>query len=101
MDLLELEKNVFQISSLYDETKLNCCIRDHQPITQSTLDTLLPKWDNRNSIAPKGVRICGAIIAHPYPPLGGSFHDPVVTAVGESFLQKGFVVGVFNFRFIS
>ena len=83
---------MLQISSLYDETRLDCSIRDHQPTTQTTVDS---------SIALKRDTICGAIIAHPYAPFGGSFRDPVVTAVGESFWQKGFVVGVFNFRFIS
>lgn len=101
MDVLELEKNAFQISSLYDKTKLDCCIRDHQITTQANLNTLPPQCDNRSSdIALKKHTICGAIIAHPYAPLGGSFYDPIVTAVGELFLQKGFIVGVFNFRFI-
>lgn len=101
MNVLELEKGAFQIPSLCDKIKLDCCIRDHQTISQATLDSLPPQCDNRSSdIALKKHTICGAIIAHPYAPLGGSFCDPIVTAIGESFLQKGFVVGVFNFRFI-
>ena len=40
----------------------------------------------------------GAIVAHPYAPLGGSFDDPVVAIVVREMLQAGFVVGTFNFR---
>lgn len=42
----------------------------------------------------------GAIIAHPYAPLGGCQDDPVVMAVVEQFLDLDFVVGTFNFRYV-
>ncbi len=40
----------------------------------------------------------GAIIAHPYAPLGDSFDDPVVGIVVAALLEAGLVVGTFNFR---
>ena len=40
----------------------------------------------------------GAIVAHPYAPLGGSYDDPVVAVIVREMLQVGFVVGTFNFR---
>jgi hypothetical protein len=41
----------------------------------------------------------GAIIAHPYAPLGGSYDDPVVGIVAAQVLEEGFVVCTFNFRY--
>jgi alpha/beta superfamily hydrolase len=41
----------------------------------------------------------GAIIAHPYGPLGGCMDDPVVLTVVEQLLDLDFVVGTFNFRY--
>jgi len=43
----------------------------------------------------------GAIIAHPYAPLGGCFDEPVVMAVVEQLLDMGLIVGTFNFRFVT
>jgi alpha/beta superfamily hydrolase len=40
----------------------------------------------------------GAIIAHPYAPLGGSYDDPVVGIVAAQVLKEGFIVCTFNFR---
>lgn len=40
----------------------------------------------------------GAIIAHPYAPLGGSYDDPVVGIVAAQILKEGFIVCTFNFR---
>ena len=40
----------------------------------------------------------GAIIAHPYGPLGGCYDDPVVQSVVTEVLKHGFIVGTFNFR---
>ena len=42
--------------------------------------------------------IKGAIVAHPYASLGGSFNDPVVSFLGGELLKSGNVVGTFNFR---
>ena len=40
----------------------------------------------------------GAVFAHPYGPLGGSYDDLVVLAVTETLAKEGWVVGTFNFR---
>jgi alpha/beta superfamily hydrolase len=39
-----------------------------------------------------------AIVAHPYPVLGGCYDDPVVDLVSSTILEQGFLVGTFNFR---
>jgi alpha/beta superfamily hydrolase len=44
-------------------------------------------------------RARGAIIAHPYAPLGGCFDDAVVLAATETLLHEGYIVGTFNFRY--
>lgn len=38
-------------------------------------------------------------MAHPYAPMGGSYDDRVVGMVVEEFLNQGWVVGTFNFRY--
>ncbi|KAL8703213.1 MAG: hypothetical protein Q9201_003599 [Fulgogasparrea decipioides] len=40
----------------------------------------------------------GAIIAHPYTRLGGSYDDPVVLGIVEELMRGGFTVGTFNLR---
>ncbi|KAF8243000.1 alpha/beta-hydrolase [Wilcoxina mikolae CBS 423.85] len=39
-----------------------------------------------------------AVFAHPYGPLGGTFHDPVVQNFRETLVSHGYIVAVFNFR---
>ena len=46
----------------------------------------------------KELPIKGAIVAHPYAPLGGSYDDPVVQIAVSVLLRTGFVVGTFNLR---
>ena len=46
----------------------------------------------------KGGVIRGAILAHPYAPLGGSSSDGVVQRVRRLLNDEGVVVGTFNFR---
>lgn len=41
------------------------------------------------------------VMAHPYAPLGGSYDDAVVGVVGERLLGEGWIVGVFNFRYLA
>ncbi|KAI6839903.1 hypothetical protein KC340_g234 [Hortaea werneckii] len=40
----------------------------------------------------------GAVIAHPYAPLGGSYDDAVVLSVTETLVNEGHIVMTFNFR---
>ena len=72
----------FRIPSLYDGVLLECRIQ-HPPGLQEMKE--------------KPFR-SGAIIAHPYAPLGGCFDDPVVCSIAEVLLSQGFMVGTFNFR---
>lgn len=41
----------------------------------------------------------GAILAHPYAPLGGCYDDGVILSLTETLLEQGFIVGTFNFRY--
>lgn len=77
----------FTLPSVADDTPLACRIY-HTKHLDKTFTQL-------NS---GGDAVKGAIVAHPYPPLGGSFDDPVVLAVTETLLKQGFIVGTFNFR---
>ena len=77
----------FSIPSLEDDTALDCRIYHPQG-----LHTIL----SESQQARKGVK--GAIVAHPYAPLGGCFDDPVVLSVTEALLEQRFIVGTFNFR---
>ncbi|KAE8414105.1 Alpha/Beta hydrolase protein [Aspergillus pseudocaelatus] len=70
----------FTIPSLHDETQLDCRL-------------YLP---HNSSLQLETIR--GAIIAHPYAPLGGCYDDPVVNFVGGELLKSGYFVGTFNFR---
>jgi alpha/beta superfamily hydrolase len=72
----------FTIPSLEDDIKLDCRIYE-------------PK--NTARIAHAG-DVKGAVVAHPYAPLGGSYDDPVVSAVTETLVEQGTYVATFNFR---
>ena len=77
----------FSLPSINDDTPLDCRIY-HPNNLRSILSDTYPR-----------VKIEGAVIAHPYAPLGGSFDDPIVLSVTEALLNEGFVVGTFNFRY--
>jgi hypothetical protein len=74
----------FTIPSIHDDIDLECRIY-HPPQLEGP--RLEGKWHKK-----------GAIIAHPYAPLGGCYDDPVVHSAAAEVLKKGFVVGLFNFR---
>ncbi|EME48575.1 hypothetical protein DOTSEDRAFT_118514 [Dothistroma septosporum NZE10] len=46
-----------------------------------------------------GQRLRGAVLAHPYAPLGGCYDDPVVLSLTETLLSDGHIVMTFNFRY--
>ena len=77
----------FTIPSIHDDTILDC--RLYLPPPLSNLDA--PQYRNG---------LVGAIVAHPYAPLGGSYDDPVVLAVVKELLKQGCFVGTFNFRYV-
>ncbi|CAG8412488.1 unnamed protein product [Penicillium salamii] len=74
----------FNIPSVYDGRKLQCRI-------------FLPAGYQNIQPRPRS-QIRGAIVAHPYAPLGGCYDDPVVDFVSHELLDAGFIVGTFNFR---
>jgi alpha/beta superfamily hydrolase len=80
----------FSIPSLADDTPLKCRVY-HPEDLDNTLHSQTESWR----------KIKGAIIAHPYAPLGGSYDDAVVLTTAETLLAKGFVVGTFNFRCVT
>ncbi|KAJ5632442.1 hypothetical protein N7490_008781 [Penicillium lividum] len=74
----------FLIPSVHDGRKLECRV-------------YLPRhYENIESTTPRHIQ--GAIFAHPYATLGGSYDDPVVSFIGGELLHAGFIVGTFNFR---
>lgn len=78
----------FTIPSVHDDTEIACRVY-HPPSSlnggssDSSITTTVKK---------------GAIIAHPYAPLGGCYDDAVVTSLAAGMLKEGFIVGTFNFR---
>ncbi|EME87508.1 uncharacterized protein MYCFIDRAFT_201151 [Pseudocercospora fijiensis CIRAD86] len=74
----------FTVPSIHDDTSLDCRIyhpKDVFSILQSS-----------------EARLRGAIVAHPYAPLGGCYDDETVLSVTECLLKQGYVVLTFNFR---
>ena len=76
----------FIIPSIQDDIDLEC--RIYNP----------PHSDFVHKASDSPWQPCGAIVAHPYAPLGGCYDDPVVLCLVEEFLRQDFVVGTFNFR---
>ena len=74
----------FTLPSLNDDTPLAC--RIYHP-----KNLLLQTSDSQNQLR-------GAVIAHPYAPLGGSYDDAVVLSVTETLANEGHIVMTFNFR---
>lgn len=78
----------FTIPSVHDDTEIAC--RVYHPPT--SLDA--GSGDSSSTTTVKK----GAIVAHPYAPLGGSYDDAVVTSLAAGMLKEGLIVGTFNFR---
>jgi hypothetical protein len=76
----------FTIPSIQDNTLLDCRLY-HSPFKQGKHST------------PTAVN--AAIVAHPYAPLGGSQDDLVVSVISSVLLKHGYLVGTFNFRYVS
>ncbi|QIW97257.1 hypothetical protein AMS68_002775 [Peltaster fructicola] len=77
----------FTVPSIEDDTVLDC--RIYHP---GDLSARLPPQQHKLEA------LRGAVIAHPYSPLGGCYDDPIVLAVTEKLLQQGYIVATFNFR---
>jgi alpha/beta superfamily hydrolase len=77
----------FSIHSVHDGCKLHCRL-------------YLPGWvKNIESTPASAVR--GAILAHPYTALGGTYDDEVIGFLTDELLHEGYIVGTFNFRSMS
>ncbi|KAJ9150283.1 GPI transamidase component PIG-S [Pleurostoma richardsiae] len=74
----------FTLPSLHDATTLDCRVYHPRPLITGASSA---KWRKR-----------GAVVAHPYAPLGGCYDDPVVDVVAATLVRAGFVVATFNFR---
>lgn len=74
----------FTIPSIHDDVALDC--RVYNP-SHAVVNPQNTPWH------PKG-----AIIAHPYAPMGGSYDDGVVLSAASEIMKSDFVVGTFNFR---
>ena len=76
----------FSIPSVHDNTTLDCRVYNppHRVLNPTESDM---QWHPQ-----------GAILAHPYAPLGGCYDDGVVLSLAAEILKQGFVVGTFNFR---
>ena len=75
----------FSIPSSYDETELEC--RLYVPASLRDIEAGSLPWQSK-----------GAIVGHPYAPMGGCQDDPIVLCVVEQLVSQQFVVGTFNFR---
>lgn len=91
MSLPSTPTYTFSIPSIHDRLRLDCRIY---------LPPDLHKRLLHGSSSSDRPLLRGAIIAHPYAPLGGCFDDPVVGVVGGEVLRLGCVVGTFNFRYV-
>ncbi|KAK3719534.1 hypothetical protein LTR37_004392 [Vermiconidia calcicola] len=77
----------FSIPSIADDLPLACRIYHPKGLQNAS---------SGNKIGQRSFR--GAILAHPYALLGGSFDDTTVLSITETLLDQGFIVGTFNFR---
>lgn len=77
----------FTVPSLADDIALDCRLYFPEDLA-TTLQ--VRHSDGRGSK--------GAVVAHPYAPLGGSYDDSVVLSVTECLIEQGYVVTTFNFR---
>lgn len=74
----------FTLPSLNDDTPLACRIYHPGNLSPGTLGSQ--------------TELRGAVIAHPYAPLGGCYDDAVVLSVTEKLVNEGYIVMTFNFR---
>ncbi|KAK3647591.1 hypothetical protein LTR56_003265 [Elasticomyces elasticus] len=74
----------FTLPSIVDDIKLECRIYH-------------PHGHDEN-ILRRNPNLKGAVVAHPYAPLGGCYDDSAVMAVIGTLLERGYIVATFNFR---
>ncbi|ODH31455.1 hypothetical protein ACO22_03468 [Paracoccidioides brasiliensis] len=74
----------FIIPSVYDGIRIDC--RLYHPLHLSRPDSAL-SWKKK-----------GAVVAHPYAPIGGNYDNHIVCWVARELLKVGYIVMTFNFR---
>ena len=84
----------FTIPSIHDDIDLDCRLY----LPPISVLAAAPQSPSAFSASSSGWHVRGAVVAHPYAPLGGSQDDWVVEALVEETVRRGFVVGTFNFR---
>lgn len=83
----------FFIPSIYDDTSLACrvyCVHNkfpEDPRVPGAQRAVTQPWIAK-----------GAVVAHNYTGLGGSYDNTIVLTVVGELLRAGFVVGTFNLR---
>ena len=75
------------IPSIHDGLTLTCRLHYSSRLG----DFANSAWDKQRGYQ-------GAIVAHPYAPLGGSQEDHVVAETTKTLVQAGYIVMTFNFR---
>ena len=77
-------------------------------MTKATYTFTLPSIEDGTTLEcriyhAKDVQTCtgvkGAMLAHPYAPLGGCYDDMVLLNTTETLLDNGYTVCTFNFRY--
>ncbi|CAK4033462.1 Hypothetical predicted protein [Lecanosticta acicola] len=84
----------FTIPSLHDDLALDCRIYHPEEELESGAARNADEDERPRSSSMKK----GAVLAHPYPPLGGSYDDPVILSCAKTLVGEGYVVATFNFR---
>lgn len=79
----------FTIPSQQDGVALEC--RIYHPNSVLPISTVSQNTSCRRK---------GSIVAHPFTSFGGNMNDPVVSLIAETCLAEGFIVGMFNFRYV-
>ncbi|KAL8998815.1 MAG: hypothetical protein Q9188_006018 [Gyalolechia gomerana] len=82
----------FYIPSLYDEIALACRI-------YTLPENYFGGTTGDGTTGKKPWTPLGAVVAHPWARMGGSFDDPTVGHIVAELLRLGFTVGTFNLRY--
>ncbi|KAL9026775.1 MAG: hypothetical protein Q9196_004616 [Gyalolechia fulgens] len=81
----------FYLPSLYDDTALACRI-------YTLPENYFGGSTGDDTTGKKPWTPLGAVVAHPWARIGGSFNDPTVRHILAELLRLGFTVGTFNLR---
>lgn len=95
----------FPIPSIHDDTALACRIYyakgmtpDNRRVPETKRSPRVPRARGAISPPPQPQTAKGAVVAHNYPYLGGSYDNSIVLRCVKKLLEQGFIVGTFNYR---